>query len=153
MASAGAGVSQGGSRGQQDCPEWPARWQQLAAADEQANVGQQESRGAGQWGMLACCRGMPAAAAPLRLCLLGLQAFPLLLRAAAARPCIIMLLPLPPEYAQVYKLTSLPAVPAAPNPALLSGPPEFEFTAYYTRHCQRVSFNSGSPAYYIAVTA
>ncbi|KAI7838652.1 hypothetical protein COHA_007578 [Chlorella ohadii] len=54
---------------------------------------------------------------------------------------------------KVYKLTSLPAVPAAPNPALLSGPPEFEFTAYYTRHCQRVSFNSGSPAYYIAVTA
>ena len=58
-----------------------------------------------------------------------------------------------PAYAQVYKLTSLPAVPAAPNPALLSGPPEFEFTAYYTRHCQRVSFTSGSPAYYIAVTA
>ena len=56
------------------------------------------SRGAGELASGACwlaaeaCR--LAAATPLRLCLLGLQAFPLLLRAAAARPCIIMLLPL-----------------------------------------------------------
>lgn len=50
-------------------------------------------------------------------------------------------------------MTSLAAVPTVPNPALLSGAPEFEFTAHYTTHCQQVSFNSGLPAYFIAVTA
>ena len=55
--------------------------------------------------------------------------------------------------AQVFNLTSLAAVPLTANPSLLAGAPEFEFTAHYTRHCQQVSFNSGLPAYFIAVTA
>lgn len=54
---------------------------------------------------------------------------------------------------KVFKLTSLAAVPAVSNPALLTGAPEFEFTAYYSSHCRQVSFNSGLPAYYIAVAA
>lgn len=53
----------------------------------------------------------------------------------------------------MFKLTSLVAVPTVPNRALLSGTPEFEFTAFYATHCRQVSFNSGRPAYYIAVAA
>ena len=98
-------------------------------------AGQQEGSDGCRWVLLPCMdafAGMPKIAA--------VPSSAPILFSWCARP-------------QVFKLTSLAAVPAVANRALLTGAPEFEFTAYYSSHCRQVSFNSGLPAYYIAIAA